>query len=149
MARRLHFAVGALLGLAAATCSESTQPIAVAGTYRLTTVDGHAPPSLVSATVNADRYLVDGSLELSADGRFTMLLSTMLDTRSGGPLVDSVVAVYWGSYHVDGNAVALYWLDNTQQPRTFPGTASGAAVTVTVSDGQVFAAWAALGFGRT
>jgi hypothetical protein len=149
MVRRLHFAVGALLGLAAATCTQSTQPIAVAGTYRLNTVDGHAPPARVSATVNADRYLVDGSLELSADGKFTMLLSTMLDTRTGGPLVDSVVAVYWGSYHADGNAVALYWLDSTQQQRTFAGTASGAAVTVTVADGQVFAAWAALTFART
>ena len=149
MMRRPQVLVGALVGLSALSCASPTHPLDVSGTYGLATIDGHAPPALVGGTVQADRYLVGGWLELQSGGNFIMGLSTMLDTtRTGAPLVDSLTYVYWGSFSVDGRSIALSWSGSTGS-RTFTGTADATAVTLTVDDSVVLTTRTALGFTRS
>ena len=140
--------VGPFIALSILTCTEAAGRTDPQGSYGLTAVDGHGLPALVGTIPVADRYLVGGSLQLDPGGSFTMSLVTMVDTRTGGPLVDSLPFVYLGAYFVFGRSIILSWTNDAGQRITFAGTAGGAWVTLAVADGRLLAAPATLAFLR-
>jgi hypothetical protein len=93
--------------------------------------------------------LDSGTLSLGAPGSYVFSLVGHDDCSRVGGGSSPNVHVYSGTWTLEDRAITLSFAPSGGASRTFHGTADGARVTVTVTDGQVFATGAMqLGFAR-
>jgi hypothetical protein len=112
--------------LLAAACGGSLEPGDVAGRYRLTTVDAGRLPSLVYATVECDDHITEGTLTLSADGRYGLAYTTALDCRRAGPgEVVTTEHAFAGVFYFEGRHIHLAGMERRIPAASLEGDARG------------------------
>ncbi len=129
-----RFALAWLLALVAGACG-GTEPIELADSYVLSTVEGGSPPRLVAASVECDVLVGGGSLTFGPAEQFELTLEVETDcSRGGGESPDNSTYGYVGTADVDGRRVVF----NTATglgPVVFEGQATGAGRLETVVPG--------------
>jgi hypothetical protein len=108
-------AFAGLVALAAVACG--TEPVELAPSYDLTTVEGGAPPRLVGATVECDVSIVGGRVTFGTFGPhedpapedyFELGLDVLMDcSRGGGSNTESTYG-YTGTAEVDHRLIRFH-----------------------------------------
>jgi hypothetical protein len=96
-----------VLALATAGCS-GTEPVELATSYTLSTVEGASPPRLVGATLECDVSIGGGHITFSAAEQFELGLDVLTDCSHGGGTTSQVTYGYTGTAHVDGRQVTFH-----------------------------------------
>jgi hypothetical protein len=119
--------------LVAVACGErTTEPVAVAGTYRLSRVDGLLTPAPLPGGVDGAAARVSGgTATLEADGRWRA--EVRIDVDANGAAV-SVNQLFAGTYTVSRDTVRLR---DASDGALFIAVVRGARLTATV-DGTTF-----------
>ena len=102
----LRFASVGLALLAACGSEWVTEPSRIAGTYTLRTVNGQAPPRLLTAGANSRLEITAGRMSLSPDGmahQETDVRTTTAAQVTAGSLHS------FGTYVLRGNRVIVRW----------------------------------------
>jgi hypothetical protein len=90
-----------------AACGDSLRPADVLGTYSLVTIQGHAPPQIVVDAPDCRITVIGGSLTLSQDQRFELLLEEVSVCPT--PTEPGELAEGWGgTYSLEGGTVVLH-----------------------------------------
>ena len=121
MQRRLCSLV-VLVALAAAC---GTEPIELASSYTLSTVEGDQPPRLVGATLECDVSVVGGHLTFGPADQFELGLDVSTDCSRGGGGTQESTFGYTGSAEVDGRRVVFHTARGSG-PLEFEGQGSDA-----------------------
>jgi hypothetical protein len=88
-------------------CGDSLQPAEVVGGYSLTTIDGHAPPSIIVDNPDCRITVTGGSLTITPKQRFVLALQEVMVCPT--PTAPGEVAEDWlGTYSLDNEAVILH-----------------------------------------
>ena len=123
-------ACASVIALAALACG--TEPIELASSYTVRTVEGAPPPRLVAASVDCDVSLGGGHLTFTATDQFELGLDVLTDcSRSGGATSEATYG-YTGTTSIDGRHVTFHSA-NGSGPVVFEGrgtSASGLEVVV-------------------
>jgi len=118
--RGLTFA--GLVALGAGACG-GTEPIELAASYTVSTVEGSAPPQLVGATVECDVSIGGGRLTFGPAEQFDLGLDVLTDCSRGGGSTSEETFGYTAT--VDGREVAFHTARGSG-PLVFEGRASSA-----------------------
>lgn len=106
---RMHILLSTAAFLA---CGDSLQPADVVGSYTLATIADQAPPRTIVDEPDCRITVVGGSLSLTADQQFELLLQE--DEACPTPTAPGQVTELWaGSYGLDGTAVVLHVLGDS------------------------------------
>jgi hypothetical protein len=134
---RLAHCVGmaAALALIVAACG-GTEPLELASSYTLTTVEGDAPPRLIGATIECDIIVNGGRLTVGAFNDFDLGIDVLTDCSRGGSVPSQATFGYTGTVELDGNRVVFH-TENNGGPFTFEGQADGNAHLTVVVPGLV------------
>lgn len=137
MSRRLLLALACcsaiLLGCGQATTEVIDEGAALAGTYRLTAVNGGSLPALYLQSASGRVEFTAGTLTLRADSSFTESL-TLRTTRTDGSPAESNTYIENGTFAIVGTQVYFSVPANGGQPGfSWDGSVSGDVVTYTVS----------------
>lgn len=120
----------AVLGLAAAACGGGddgiNEPVSIAGTYNLQTIDGQAPPVVVYEEPGLKVEITAASFTLAASGSFTANIVWRL-TENG--VVTTEADSFPGTYTVNGSTVNFAYSDGDSESATLSGN------TLTFTDG--------------
>lgn len=103
--QRRRFSLAALVVLAAAC---GTEPIELANSYTLSTVEGAQPPRVVGATVECNVSVVGGHLTFGPADHFELGLDVSTDCSRGGGGTQEAIHGYTGTAEVDGRRVVLH-----------------------------------------
>ena len=136
--RPRRVALTAALTLVAAACG-GTEPLELASSYTLTTVEGDAPPRLIGATVECDIVVNGGHLTVGAADHFELGIDVLTDCSRGGSEPSQATFGYTGTVELDGNRV-IFHTANNGGPFTFEGQANGGAHLTVVVPGLVVTA---------
>lgn len=111
----------ALLALTAA-CSGSddgvNEPVSIAGTYVLETIDGQGLPVVIAEDAEFKIEITSGRVVLAAGGSFT--LSATLRETTGAEVFTETVE-FDGTYSVSGSTVTLLYSDGDVETATISG----------------------------
>jgi hypothetical protein len=121
----------ALLALAAAGCSDSTGAdpgTALAGRYTLQTINGQATPFVLKDDAASKIEVLDGFIDLEADGEFTQAL-LFRTTPVGGSSVGTT-SVTVGSASVNGGSI--HFENRPSGSGSFNGSISGNVIAYTI-----------------
>lgn len=121
----------AVLGLAAAACGGGgddgiNEPVSIAGTYNLQTIDGQSPPVVVFDEPGLKVEIVSGNFVLNANGSFTTTVGWRL---TEGTQVSTESETFPGTYTVNGSTVNFTYSDGDTDSATLAGN------TLTFSEG--------------
>lgn len=112
----------ALLGLvtAATACGDKDpgEPISIAGTYQLQSVNGQSPPVTVAEDPGFKVEVLSGNFILAGNGNFTTTVDFRF-TVSGEVTTDS--DTYPGTYSVSGSTVTFKYDDGDTETATISG----------------------------
>jgi hypothetical protein len=100
-------AFGGLVALAAGACG-GTEPIELAASYTLRSVEGGPPPRLVGATVECDVSVGGGRVTVGPAQQFELGLDVLTDCSRGGGSTSESTYGYMGTVEVDGRRVAFH-----------------------------------------
>ena len=90
------------------TAADAAPPDDVAGTYALVAINGQDLPVYVGSYEGCDEYAAEGTLELSADGRYTFRSTMREDCAASSELESGTEQESeLGTYTVDGRTVRL------------------------------------------
>jgi hypothetical protein len=103
----------------AVACS-GTEPIELASSYTVSSVEGGAPPQLVGATVECDVSVVGGRLTFGPAEQFDLGLDVLTDCSRGGGSPSEATFGYTGTAAVDGRQVSFQTARGTG-PLVFEG----------------------------
>jgi hypothetical protein len=124
--RLLVLALTLAFGLGATSCSDSTGPgSAIAGSYRLRSVNGVTPPILIYQDALLRVEVLDGEILLDANGNYQG--TTRYRETEGGfqDVYDDTIVGYWT---LSGNQIALTDMRYPNDP--YVGTVSGNTITL-------------------
>jgi hypothetical protein len=125
-----HRACAGVIALAALACG--TEPIELASSYTVRTVEGTPPPRLVAATVECDVSLGGGHLSFTATDQFELGLDVLTDCSRAGGATSEATFGYTGTAQVDGRHVTFHSA-NGSGPVVFEGQGtSGSRLQVVV-----------------
>jgi hypothetical protein len=127
--------MAAALALIVAACG-GTEPLELASSYTLTTVEGDAPPRLMGATIECDIIVNGGRLTVGAFNDFDLGIDVLTDCSRGGSVPSQATFGYTGTVELDGNRVVFHTANNGG-PFTFEGQADGSAHLSVVVPGLV------------
>jgi hypothetical protein len=134
--RPVHRApTAALFALIVAACG-GTEPLELASSYTLTTVEGDAPPRLIGATIECDIIVNGGRLTVGAFNDFDLGIDVLTDCSRGGSVPSQATFGYTGTVDLDGNRVVFHTA-NHGGAFTFEGQADGSAHLSVVVPGLV------------
>ena len=85
-----------------------TEPVELASSYTLSTVQGGAPPQLVRATIECDASVEGGHLTFGPADQFELGLVLLTDCSRGGGMPSQETSGYTGSAHVDGRGAVFH-----------------------------------------
>jgi hypothetical protein len=122
------------IALAAVACG--TEPIELASTYTLRTVEGTPPPRLLAATVECDVSVGGGHLSFTATDQFELGLDVLTDCSRTGEAPSEVTYGYTGTARVDGRRVTFHSA-NGSGPIVFEGQGTNASRLEVVVPGLV------------
>jgi hypothetical protein len=111
--------------LSVMSCGESFTPGELAGIYGLALVEGTAPPVIELATPECDQLIQNGTLDLRADGSYSLRLSIRLDCTRGGGQVTLSERAYAGTFTVDGDRLLFTSPQPVGPDLVFEGVARG------------------------
>jgi hypothetical protein len=112
-------AFAGLIALIVVACG-GTEPIELASSYTMNSVEGEAPPQLVGATVECDVSVVGGRLTFSPAEQFDLGLDVLTDCSRGGGSPSEATFGYTGTAAVDGRRVTFHTARGTG-PLVFEG----------------------------
>jgi hypothetical protein len=115
--------MAAALALIVAACG-GTEPLELASSYTLTTVEGDAPPRLIGATIECDIIVNGGRLTVGAFNDFDLGIDVLTDCSRGGSVPSQATFGYTGTVDLDGNRVVFHTA-NHGGAFTFEGQADG------------------------
>jgi hypothetical protein len=127
--------MAAALALIVAACG-GTEPLELASSYTLTTVEGDAPPRLIGATIECDIIVNGGRLTVGAFNDFDLGIDVLTDCSRGGSVPSQATFGYTGTVDLDGNRVVFHTA-NHGGAFTFEGQADGSAHLRVVVPGLV------------
>ena len=127
-------ACAGVIALAALACG--TEPIELASSYTVRTVEGAPPPRLVAATVECDLSLGGGHLSFTATNQFELGLDVLTDCSRAGGATSEVTYGYTGTAQVDGRHVTFHSA-NGSGPVVFEGQGTSASRLQVVVPGLV------------
>jgi hypothetical protein len=127
--------VATAFALVTAACG-GTEPLELASSYSLTTVEGDAPPRLMGATVECDIVVNGGHLTIGVADHFELGIDVLTDCSRGGSVPSQATFGYTGTVELDGNRVVFH-TENNGGPFTFEGQADGNAHLTVVVPGLV------------
>ena len=130
MRKFMKAAAIAMLGLSAACGGGDdgvNEPVSVAGTYNLETLDGQSPPVVVLDEPGFKLGILSGNFVLAASGTFTTNVVFRLTEESG---VSTESESFSGTYAVSGSTVTFNYSDGDSDSATLAGD------TLTFSDGS-------------
>lgn len=118
----------AVLGLVAACGGGDgiNDPVSIAGTYNLETIDGQAPPVVVFEEPGLKVEIVSGNFILNANGSFTTTIGWRI---TEGTQVSTDSETFPGTYTVTGSTVNFAYSDGDTDSATLAGN------TLTFTDG--------------
>jgi hypothetical protein len=96
-----------VLSLAAMGCN-GTEPIELASSYDLHTVEGDVPPRLIGATVECDVSVEGGRVNFGEAEQFELGLDVLTDCSRGGGGPNRATYGYTGTADVDGRRVMFH-----------------------------------------
>jgi hypothetical protein len=103
----------------AAGCGE-TEPIELADSYELHTVEGAPPPRLIGATVECDVQVEGGQVSFGPADQFELGLDVITDCSRGGGSPSRATYGYTGTADVSGRRVVFHPATGSG-PVTFEG----------------------------
>jgi hypothetical protein len=115
-------AFAGLVALTTASCS-GTEPIELASSYTISTVEGAAPPQLVGATVECDVSVGGGRLTFGPAEQFDLGLDVLIDCSRGGGSTSESTYGYTGTAAVEGRRVTFHTA-RASGPLVFEGQGS-------------------------
>ena len=118
--QRRNSSLAVVVALAAAC---GTEPIELASSYSLSTVEGDQPPRLVGATLECDVSVVGGHLTFGPADHFELGLDVSTDCSRGGGGTQEATFGYTGSAEVNGRRVVFHTARGSG-PLEFEGQAS-------------------------
>jgi hypothetical protein len=127
-------ACASVVALVAVACG--TEPIELASSYTVHTVEGAPPPRLVAATVECDVSLGGGHLTFAATDQFELGLDVLTDCSRAGGATSQVTYGYTGTTRVDGRHVTFHSA-NGSGPVVFEGQGTSAGRLEVVVPGLV------------
>jgi hypothetical protein len=127
--------MAAALAPIVAACG-GTEPLELASSYTLTTVEDDAPPRLMGATVECDIVVNGGHLTIGVFDHFELGIDVLTDCSRGGSVPSQATFGYTGTVELDGNRVVFH-TENNGGPFTFEGQADGNAHLTVVVPGLV------------
>jgi hypothetical protein len=131
MLRRSYvLAMTSVAAVLAACGNDPVQPVIIVGEHVLARVDGSTLPVLVSATVNCDEVITDGSLSISASLAFDLAINYDEDCRrSGGPIIGLALRST-GAVIQAGSSLRFVLVVPGDTVNLYTGVVSAAAVTM-------------------
>lgn len=102
-----------------------TEPIELASSYTVRTVEGTPPPRLVAASVECDVSLEGGHLSFTTTDHFELGLDVLTDCSRAGGATSEVTYGYTGTAQVDGRHVTFHSA-NGSGPVAFEGQGTSA-----------------------
>ena len=112
----------AVLGLAAAACGGGddgiNEPVSIAGTYNLQTIDGEAPPVVVYEEPGFKVEITSGNFILAASGSFS---TTVVWRLTEDNVVTTETETFLGTYTVNGPTVNFAYSDGDSDSATLAG----------------------------
>jgi hypothetical protein len=118
-----YSACAGVIALAALACG--TEPIELASSYTLRTVEGAPPPRLVAASLECDVSLGGGHLSFTATDQFELGLDVLTDCSRAGGGTSDVTYGYTGTAQVEGRHVT-FQSANGSGPVVFEGQGTSA-----------------------
>jgi hypothetical protein len=112
-------AIAGLVAFTVVACG-GTEPIELASSYTVNSVEGGAPPQLVGATVECDVSVVGGRLTFGPAEQFDLGLDVLTDCSRGGGSPNEATYGYTGTAAVDGRRVTFQTARGTG-PLVFEG----------------------------
>jgi hypothetical protein len=125
----------ALAGSIGAACG-GTDPIQLASSYTVSTIEGDPPPRLIGATVECDVSVGGGHLTIGTARNFELGLDVLTDCSRGGGSTSEATYGYTGTAEVDGRRVVFHTATGSG-PLVFEGQATGATHLEVVVPGLV------------
>lgn len=111
------------LVLTAVGCG-GTEPVELASSYTLSTIEGASPPRFVGATVECDVSVEGGHLTFDPAEQFELGLDVLTDCSRGGGTPNQATYGYTGSAIVEGRRVMFHTATGLG-PVVFEGEVSG------------------------
>jgi hypothetical protein len=108
------------------TLACGTEPIELASSYTVRTVEGSSPPRLVAATVECDVFVGGGHLAFTETDHFELGLDVLTDCSRTGDAPNEATYGYTGTAQVDGRRVTFHTA-NGGGPVVFDGLVASAS----------------------
>ena len=100
--------VGKLTSLFALAACGGTEPVDLATSYTLSTVEGVVPPHLVAASLECDVTIGGGRVTFGPGEHFDLGLDVLTDCSRGGGSTSEATYGYTGSVQVSGRQVVFH-----------------------------------------
>ena len=123
-----------VIALAVLGCG--TEPIELASSYTVRTVEGTSPPRLVAATVECDVLVGGGHLAFTETDHFELGLDVLTDCSRTGDAPNEATYGYTGTVQIDGRRVTFHTA-NGGGPISFDGQGTSASWLEVVVPGLV------------
>ena len=124
-----------LAGSIGAACG-GTEPIELASSYTVSTIEGDPPPRLVGATIECDVTIGGGHLTVGTARNFELGLDVLTDCSRGGGATSEATYGYTGTVEIDGGTVAFHTATGSG-PLVFEGQTTGVTRLAVVVPGLV------------
>ena len=123
--------LASLLATATIGCGDDIlRPVDVAGSYTLASIDGDPPPVEVLQTDNGLTFATAGSLTLTADGDYSLLIQFETQPGGGGDIVLQTAFNDAGGFELGEDDRIVFFSSISQGNRV--GRATGSRVTLSI-----------------